>query len=217
MDAKNKKKETKSGGGFALVCEDSHENERMSDTQQSQAWKDWFSEYGPRLLLFARQQTRSAADADDVLQDAVLRLWRADAGLTGDGKNKKPAEGSGEPPDLALAYTAIRHAAIDHARKNDRRVAREQKSDFVVDVEEEGGRVDWFGSHELEQEERKEMIESAVQKLPEKFREVLTLKIWGDLTFAQIGEQLEISQNTAASRYRYAMENLKKTLVKPTS
>jgi len=38
------------------------------------------------------------------------------------------------------------------------------------------------------------------------------MKIWNELTFAEIGEALGISQNTAASRYRYGLENLKKTL-----
>ena len=37
------------------------------------------------------------------------------------------------------------------------------------------------------------------------------LKKYG-LTFDQVGEQLEISPNTAASRWRYALQNLKKTL-----
>ncbi len=43
-------------------------------------------------------------------------------------------------------------------------------------------------------------------------REVLVMKIWNDLTFAEIASALEISQNTAASRYRYALANLKKNL-----
>jgi len=38
------------------------------------------------------------------------------------------------------------------------------------------------------------------------------MKIWNQLTFAEIGEALGISQNTAASRYRYGLGNLKKTL-----
>jgi RNA polymerase sigma-70 factor (ECF subfamily) len=48
--------------------------------------------------------------------------------------------------------------------------------------------------------------------LPDEQREVLVLKIWNDLTFAEIGSVLEISQNTAASRYRYALGALRKTL-----
>ena len=44
--------------------------------------------------------------------------------------------------------------------------------------------------------------------LSDKLREVVVMKIWGDLTFAQISEALAISPNTAASRYRYALEQL---------
>ena len=38
------------------------------------------------------------------------------------------------------------------------------------------------------------------------------MKIWGEQTFAEIGEILGISQNTAASRYRYGLEALKRHL-----
>jgi RNA polymerase sigma-70 factor (ECF subfamily) len=38
------------------------------------------------------------------------------------------------------------------------------------------------------------------------------MKIWGERTFAEIAEILDISQNTAASRYRYGLEALKKSL-----
>ena len=51
-----------------------------------------------------------------------------------------------------------------------------------------------------------------MDELPAKLKEVLTLKIWGGLTFAEIGKLLSISHNTAASRYRYALEQLQKKL-----
>lgn len=40
------------------------------------------------------------------------------------------------------------------------------------------------------------------------------MKIWGELTFDEIAKELKISQNTAASRYRYALEALRKTIKK---
>ena len=40
--------------------------------------------------------------------------------------------------------------------------------------------------------------------------QVLVMKIWNELTFAEIATALNISQNTAASRYRYALVTLKK-------
>jgi RNA polymerase sigma-70 factor (ECF subfamily) len=49
-------------------------------------------------------------------------------------------------------------------------------------------------------------------QLPSEQREVVVLKIWGGLTFAQIAEQLELSAHTAASRYRYALSKLRESL-----
>jgi RNA polymerase sigma-70 factor (ECF subfamily) len=49
-------------------------------------------------------------------------------------------------------------------------------------------------------------------KLPEIYQQVVTLKTWGELTFDEIGEALEIPANTAASRYRYGLEELRKAL-----
>jgi RNA polymerase sigma-70 factor (ECF subfamily) len=46
--------------------------------------------------------------------------------------------------------------------------------------------------------------------LPEIQRSVVTLKVWGGLTFAEIASALEIPANTAASRYRYALAELRK-------
>ena len=51
-----------------------------------------------------------------------------------------------------------------------------------------------------------------VARLPQEQREVVALKIDGGLTFAEIGEALSISANTAASRYRYALEKLRDSL-----
>ena len=52
----------------------------------------------------------------------------------------------------------------------------------------------------------------AVQSLPAIYREVVVLKVWSGLTFQQIGETLAIPLNTAASRYRYALEHLRHAL-----
>jgi RNA polymerase sigma-70 factor, ECF subfamily len=54
--------------------------------------------------------------------------------------------------------------------------------------------------------------ESALLSLPAEQREVIALKVDGGLTFAQVGDVLGISPNTAASRYRYAIEKLRRAL-----
>ncbi|MEM7013124.1 MAG: sigma factor-like helix-turn-helix DNA-binding protein, partial [Verrucomicrobiota bacterium] len=57
-----------------------------------------------------------------------------------------------------------------------------------------------------------ETVQKALAEIPEKFSEVVTLKIWGELTFAQIAEKLDVAQNTVQSRYRYGLEKLKQLL-----
>jgi RNA polymerase sigma-70 factor (ECF subfamily) len=50
--------------------------------------------------------------------------------------------------------------------------------------------------------------------LPEDQRIVAHLKLWEGLTFDAIAQLLDISPNTAASRYRYGVDKLR-TLLRP--
>lgn len=61
---------------------------------------------------------------------------------------------------------------------------------------------------QLEQEDTHRAVWLALRNLPIVQREVIVLKIWEELTFAEIGEVLSIPAATAASRYRYGLEKL---------
>ncbi|MEM1084628.1 MAG: sigma-70 family RNA polymerase sigma factor [Verrucomicrobiota bacterium] len=166
------------------------------------AWREWLREMGPRLLLFARQQTRSSEDAEDILQDALVKLVK---------KLEAGEFSGGQEAWMPYLYTTLRRLAIDLGRRDDRRRRRED----LVTSEDDGGPVEkfhpWFDG-ESSDEETRVLIEAGLKELPEKFAEVIVMKIWGERTFAEIGEALEISPNTAASRYRYGLEALKKKL-----
>lgn len=166
------------------------------------AWREWLDEHAPRLLLFARQQTRSQEDAQDILQDALVKLVK---------KLQDGTFSGGQEAWMPYLYTALRRLAIDVGRRDDRRRRRE---DLVsTDSVFQQGEVEhpWFESDSSDDEVRVQ-IEAGLKELPPKFAEVIVMKIWGERTFAQIGEALEISPNTAASRYRYGLEALKKKL-----
>jgi RNA polymerase sigma-70 factor (ECF subfamily) len=166
---------------------------RMERTHEQSTWRQWIEAHGPHLLLCARQWTRSLADAEDVLQEAFVRYWRHQRQLPGDPQ--------------ALLVTSIRRAAIDLARRETRRTAREEKADGGLE-----GREAIFEKLPCEGDERRQEIEVALCRLPPEQREVLVLKIWQEFTFEQIGEALDIPPNTAASRYRYALTALRKQL-----
>lgn len=159
-----------------------------NETSDQRCWEAWLSQHVPALLLFARQQSGSEADAQDLVQEAVVESWQR--------------QDQGQPPPLPLVFATIRRRAIDRARAESRRANREA----VVVAEAPGN---WFDST-VEARERARLLQVAMKALPEIYRAVITLKIWGELTFAEIGEALEIPANTAASRYRYGLEELRK-------
>jgi RNA polymerase sigma-70 factor, ECF subfamily len=167
--------------------------EFMAAAHANDDWRDWFETHGPKLLLCARQWTRTLADAEDIVQEAFVRYWRHQRHLPGDPQ--------------ALLITSIRRSAIDHARRETRRTAREEKSDGGPEEREIS-----FAGQPGEEGERRREIEAALQKLSDLQREVLVLKIWNELTFEQIAGVLDIPANTAASRYRYALGALRKEL-----
>lgn len=164
----------------------------MSEETTAQLdWQTWLRANGRRLLLCAQQWTNSLADAEDVLQEAFVRYW----------KHQRHLGGSPE----ALIITSIRRAAIDQGRSRSRRVHRETQA------YEMGERSTMF---EFGPDEETQALEAALQKLPPEQREVVVMKIWGGLKFEEIANELNISQNTAASRYRYALEGLRKYIKK---
>jgi RNA polymerase sigma-70 factor (ECF subfamily) len=165
----------------------------MEVAHDTEDWKSWFEARGPRLLLCARNWTRSLADAEDVLQEAFVRYWQHQRQLPGDPE--------------ALLVTSIRRAALDHARRESRRALREEQADGGP-----GEGESCFASQPGEDAERRREIEAALQRLPGEQREVLVLKIWNELTFESIAGVLGIPANTAASRYRYALSALRKEL-----
>lgn len=165
-------------------------------------WKDWFQRYGPRLLLCARQATRSLADAEDAVQDAFVRYWRLQRHLAG-GEGELPKHGDGPLP---LLIASVRRAALDRARRDGRRERREESA-----AEDPAGAEPYFDAI-VGEEDRTLAIEGALGRIPAEQREVLILKIWGGLTFAEIATRLDLPPDTAASRYRYGLAALRKEL-----
>ena len=166
------------------------------------AWREWLEEHAPKLFLFARNQTRTHEDAQDVLQDAIVKLV---------DKIRAGEFVGGQDAWQPYLYTTIRRLAIDLSRKEDRRKRREDNVSADLEAEQFEAFHPWFDAEEGDGEIRSQLEES-LKSLPPKFSEVIIMKVWGERTFAEIGEALGISQNTAASRYRYGLDALKRQL-----
>jgi RNA polymerase sigma-70 factor (ECF subfamily) len=157
-------------------------------SSEAHRWQLWLKDHGEVFFLYARQQTRSEADAKDVFQEALVEAWRKSGEAT---------------PDKAMVLATIRRRAIDLGRSMDRRTVREQR---VC-----GEAPAWLVTDYAENDTR-EFLRAAISGLPEALREVLILRIWGDLSFPAIARLTDVPLATATSRYRYALERLRGTL-----
>ena len=148
------------------------------------SWDEWLRRHVAQLLLYA-----------------LIRLARKEASGEFVG---------GQEAWLSYVFASIRRLAVDYGRKSDRRQKREDEA-CAAEQDEDVYADPWFSSAAAD-EELKQFMEMQLRKLPSKFSEVIVLKIWGEQTFQQIAETLEISQNTVASRYRYGIDLLRKAL-----
>ncbi|NLS91272.1 MAG: sigma-70 family RNA polymerase sigma factor [Planctomycetaceae bacterium] len=149
----------------------------------------WLNEQAPRLILFARQWVPCHADAEDVFHTAFVRFWR---------------ERDRVRDPLPFLYTCVRRAALNWRREQGRREKRElavgPEPLFATDQDR------------LVKAETDEAIEAALLRLSDEQREVVVMRIWGELTFPQIGEVLSISASTADTRYRSGLKKLRLAL-----
>jgi RNA polymerase sigma-70 factor, ECF subfamily len=191
--------QTKSAVGGVSIIKD--REKVMENVATDEEWKVCFSQLAPGLLLFARQWVRSPADAEDVVQEAFVRFWRRNHGL-----GNREEIGTDKPvQSRALLYAMVRSIALDFLRRDNRRTRRESAalSEMEYSVQPQFAAED----------ESQLALAAAVGRLPDEQREVLVMKLWNELTFAEIASVLGISQNTAASRYRYALGALKRNFV----
>ena len=151
---------------------------------------DAYDRFGPALFRVAVTLLGARDRAEDAVQEVFLGLIRARAGVAG-------------VEDLrAYLFTALyRVAAKLRARSARERAVPPEDLNAVAGPD--AGRPDLARSVRLER---------ALQALPAEQRAVVALKIDGGLTFAEAAVCLGVSPNTAASRYRYALEKLRAAL-----
>jgi RNA polymerase sigma-70 factor (ECF subfamily) len=145
------------------------------------------------LFGFVLNLTRDEAETRDVLQELFLKVAR----------HPEQFEAIRDP--RAWLLRLAHHLAIDRSRRcraGERaleRVAAEPMQVFAA-------------SSDPDETAFRSALAGALLELPAEQRAVVHLKLWEDLTFAEIAETLDIPPNTAASRYRYGIDKLQALL-----
>ena len=152
-----------------------------------------YDQHAAALFAFLLNVTRREADSRDVLQELFLKIVARPHLLDGV-----------RAPRAFLIRLAHRLAIDSHRRRATRECAHDRAAAEPPPLFAPAADPD---AHSF-----REALAAALAGLPEEQRAVVHLKLWEQMTFAEIAVALDLPPNTAASRYRYGIDKLQTRL-----
>ncbi len=154
-----------------------------------------YDDHAASLFGFVLNLTRSEPDTRDVLQELFLKIAA------------HPDQLAAVRQPRAWLLRLAHNLAIDTLR---RRVGH----DHAIERAATEPAPIFAPAPNPDETSYRAALANALSELPAEQRAVVHLKLWEDLTFAEIADTLDIPPNTAASRYRYGIDKLQ-TLLRP--
>jgi len=160
------------------------------------AFNEIYNFYAPSLTSFAAARLTSLDEANDIIHDLFVHLWQDREHIT-----INVSLG-------AFLFTAIRYRIIDHIRKNStkKRYAEAIAKLPIHDQEET--------ENKIFEKELRERLDTAINQLSPRTREVFKLSRFEHLSVKEIAEQMNVSEQTVKNQLTTALAQLRTVLGK---
>ncbi|SRR5690554_166307 len=155
------------------------------------AYTEVYNRYKTVLYLHAYRMLQDREEAKDVVQDLFITLW------------SRRAELNYQAGMASYLYTAVRNRVFD-------RIARKKvASSYFESLKRFAPRYDYSSDDKLQAKELASLIESEINALPTKMREIFRLSRSEQLSHKEIAEQLVISDKTVKKQVSNALKILR--------
>lgn len=158
----------------------------------------WYS----RAKYFAREYVHSESDAENIIQDVFLHLY--------------------ERRDLMDAYTnltaylfaSIKNRCLDYLRKwvLEQETAQGVQDEFEMELRMKYDSLEIFNTQFSDETDIGELLDNALQKLPERCRNIFIMNKLEGKKQKEIAEELNLSINTVESQMGIAYKKLREEL-----
>lgn len=154
--------------------------------------------YQRRIYFLALRMARDHDDADDLAQETFVRAYLAIGSFT-IGRNF-----------YTWLYRICMNLSINHLKRRKFVVPASELSDEWDPLEQEAGGAD--PSDTLISKESTAKVESAIDSLSPKYKAVLVLRVYEDMSYEDIAKALDISVGTVMSRLFRARQKMVEAL-----
>jgi RNA polymerase sigma factor (sigma-70 family) len=176
-----------------------------------QAFEALVQRYTPPLFNFIRRYVKDYEQSNDIVQHVFFQFYLHIAQLNSNLSTLRTRE-----PIKAWLYQVAWNRSMDELRKKKPILF----SDLALGDEEE----EWsfletipdpypLPEEVAEQSDMQKGLQQAIQTLPSKFRRIVILRYREELTFVEIGQMLNIPQNTAKTYFQRARPLLRNALI----
>lgn len=175
---------------------DEQELARRCARGDNAARRELYETYGSRLLALCRRYARDAAEAEDLMQDAFVKIFR----VVGRFRWTRPGSLYSWMARVAL------NLAFDSAKKRRRLTAQ------LLDVEELAGDIPDEPGYEETLSVPAEVLQEMIAALPEGYRTVFTLYCIDELSHKEIAALLGIKEKSSSANLARARASLARSI-----
>jgi len=175
---------------IALVCSDGELIRRTGEGDRA-AFDKLYRRYSRPVFGLALRRLGDRGRAEDAVQETFVSIWRSAA-------TYRPERGPGAP----WLYGVARNAIVDRSR-----VRNEPPAEAPDEASNEIG-----PDERAQQSWTQWQVHSALERLPQREREVIALAYWSGLSQSEVAAQLGIPLGTVKTRTRSALMHLAEIL-----
>ena len=161
------------------------------------AFAAFYDQHAPRVLGLLVKMLRRRAEAEEMLQEVFLQVWR-------DAERYRP---QGSTP-RGWVFMLARSRAIDRIRSSS---ARQRREETTAD-DPMTSTVAPSGPERLEEHERREQVAAALAELPPEQRTAIEHAFFEGLSHREVAEHLGEPLGTIKSRILLGMRKLRRSL-----
>ena len=171
---------------------------KETNNKTEKVFMESYEEFSDAIFRYALFQTSNKETALDITQDTFIKTWQY------------LQKGAEVENIKAFLYRVAKNLIIDHRRKK-KSSSLDQILEAGVDFTEEENVLE-EKEKDFEKAQDKERVLKAIEKIDEKYKEILLMRYIEEMSIKEIGDILDKSQNHVSVMIHRGVEKLKKLL-----